>query len=231
MSGFLRTFIKDCVKAVLIGVSIAVLVALLISLAFSVAKADAEVPFTVGVYSTLKAATCGTHFVPSATEATYVTGNLSQGVTSLQEIGLKLFVGKSGEEVEVGNSNLRASAGSLYHLNVSALVGPTQDVRFECTGPTTERSLTYSQASVKGGEGKEGKEGKEGPVGKEGPAGPEGKEGKAVGTKIESFGTTAESTLSEIVERIEVLVWCLLGAMLAAVLYMSVRDMLRLRKS
>jgi hypothetical protein len=73
---------------------------------------------------------------------------------------------------------------------------------------------------VTGGEGKEGHEGKEG---KEGLPGAEGKEGKATGTKVESFGASAESELDGDTEAMNVTMFVLIGVVLAAMMLMVYR--------
>lgn len=201
------------------GVAIKIAAFLVVLLLGLVSQAHAEVPFTIGGYSSNKEATCGTHFSPSSTEATYVTVNYQDSVASAAQVGIKFFEGKTGEEVLVGWSTVRAtSIGTIYRLSGSAIVGAGQFVRFDCEGPEgAERKVTYSQTTIKGGEGPAGPEGKEG---KEGPAGKEGPEGKAGSsspgkTEVTGFSPTAEATLGEGVETVEIMGWIIVGTLLA----------------
>lgn len=96
--------------------------------------------------------------------------------------------------------------------------------------------LRYSaqEFDVAGVEGKEGKEGIEGKEGKEGPKGETGAAGSGGGggggegeTKVASFGTSAEATLSEFKEGVETVGWCAIGTMLALSLGFVVTKLLR----
>lgn len=152
--------------------------------------------------------------------------------TKVCEIMLSLPDSPSGsiEVVAEGETIGTVSAGG----SMSFLLSPTRSWLYGVkSGEITEIQESHATVELGGGgsEGKEGKEGKEGPAGPEGKEGPEGKAGSSAGTKVEGFGEGAETTFSEIVERMEILAWCIVGTLIAGVLYLAVRDMLRVRAS
>jgi hypothetical protein len=123
--------------------------------------------------------------------------------------------GKEGKEGLVWEGTY--SSSTTYELKQVVYYEGSSwiDVKATNKGNTpAEGSEWWSFVAKMGAVGKEGKEGKAGPAGE---------------VEVTKLGKPAQETLSEIDEHMEILIWCVIGTIIAGVVFTGVRDLLRIK--
>jgi hypothetical protein len=135
-------------------------------------------------------------------------------------------VGESGHTETIGRLHFGAS-GVIQSASQSVIVpaGSGYKVDNECSeGAVFDHNYRLVEIGAAGG-GEKGEKGEKGETGEKGEKGEKGETGAAGSsggggggegeTKVASFGTAAEVTLSEFKESVETVGWCIIGTMLA----------------
>lgn len=180
----------------------------------------------IGVPGGQEETALGTEVEPMPTHVSLVYWSLTyENANTTGEVDIR---------VGPGGSTIEAQRFSVFPESSPRTVGGTLLVPAGDKFALERKGVAFSETRIRytvqedepsGAEGKEGPEGKEGKEGKEGPKGETGAMGSGGGggggegeTKVASFGTTAEATLSEFKESMETVGWCIIGTMLALAL-------------